>query len=242
MIKQLTGGDPMNTRGNFDKGQTTIIPMMHIFILCNIINEMSQDDDGSRRRIVNQPFVSKFVTAEDKKKAMYKGVKNIFVRDPSVETAIESGAWKLPFMWILLDHWKEYQKIRASNGGKGLLSIPSRIREHTENYFKEQSVVKDWLDGIIEYDPEHWVTDPSKSSWILSEDDLRPLRSPDVIRQCKTIPILRGLLETQMYLGKQTLQQKIKGTVYKRFWKGARLIAFGNSDGSGGLEIDDEDF
>jgi len=123
-----------------------------------------------------------------------------------------------------------------------MLSIPSSIKKHTENYFKEQSVVKDWLDSIIEYDPEHWVTDPSKSSWILSEDDFRPLRSPDVIKQCKTIPILRSLLETQMYLGKQNPQQKIKGTVYKKFWRGVRLITSGFSDGSGGLEIDDDEF
>jgi len=233
LVKNMTGGDQIICRGNYDKGMTSYKPMWHMFCCCNGVPGMSQDDGGARRRIVAQPYESKFVPPEDMER--YEGVKNVHPQNPNVERTIDKGSWRLPMMWILLEHWKEYQKM-IENGES--LILPKKIKTHTDNYFKEQSIVEDWLQSLTETDMST-IKDPSKSGWILTEAELRANKSPEISKAYRTFSQLRQLLENNNHLGKQTEIAKINGIEYKKFWRGHRLI---NSDRIDGSENTIDDF
>jgi len=219
----LAGNDTITCRG-LHKSMISFYPQWHFFGACNQLGALSQDDGGSRRRILLQAFESKFIPQSDMGKAIYQGenglLDNIHAQDTSVDRNIDSGKWRLPMMWLLLEYWQEYQDI-IYNGGdnQGQLTPPDKIQEQTDRYFKDQSVVRDWLDSILEYNPEN----TSGSVWIVTEKELRDRRSGEVRNKHPNMPQLKALLEGHNYLGKQIKSEVINGIEYKKFWKGARL-------------------
>lgn len=94
IIKELTGGEKLTVRGLY-KEPIEFMPMFKVFILCNFLPTVNEEDYAIWRRLRNIQFTSTFVVEPDVKK------NNQFPIDPTLETKIIN--YKSSFMNILID-------------------------------------------------------------------------------------------------------------------------------------------
>ena len=214
VVKNLVGNDMISARGIQAKKATIFKPQYHMAVCLNDIPPMSQDDGGSRRRIVVVPFLSKFVdNPEDPEYAGLK--KGKFKKVHQVDRSLASRDLRLPFMWKLMDYYEKYVK-----AGKKLIQTDS-IKHATDLYFKKQDIVGEWVEFTLERDPD---CTQETSSWILTKKELSANMTPDLKKFCNRVGVLIGQLDKPALLGPMiTTETKIKGKKYKNYWKGWRI-------------------
>jgi putative DNA primase/helicase len=135
VIKAMTGNDIITGRSLY-KNQQEFTPQWHLVVCANKLPPVSSDDGGTRRRFVNIPFESKFVENVQQ----YTHLPNVFQIDYKLKHKLK--LYKMPFMKLLLQFYKLYKE-------QGLPNI-EKIQQHTEDYFKQNDVVANWLDDILE--------------------------------------------------------------------------------------------
>jgi P4 family phage/plasmid primase-like protien len=137
IIKEMTGGESITARGLY-KDPIEFLPMFKVFVLCNFLPLVDEDDYGIWRRLRNIKFTSKFVDEPNPNK------KNEFKIDYTLEDRLHM--YKSSFMFILLEYWKDYQV-------NGIPDI-KEVMQATNEYKKDNDFYQEYIDEFIEVDTE----------------------------------------------------------------------------------------
>ena len=134
-MKQLTGQDPISTRGLF-KDPITFFPQFKITLSCNELPHIPGSDGGTWRRIVALEFDQQFVDNPIGPKQHKK--------DPKLREKLEK--WRSAFMWLLINkYYKEYKSI-----GSLQHKIPLEVKKYTEKYKQDSSPYLEFINEFVE--------------------------------------------------------------------------------------------
>jgi P4 family phage/plasmid primase-like protien len=141
-IKEITGGTSIQLRKAHDDTTYTVQPMFKLFCSFNKMPKLEDTNDGGFiRRFVGIKFPNKFVDNPSKP--------GEFKKDPSLKAVIKTSVeWHQQWFLILLEYFVEYKKNRYQ------LSIPSEIKQNTNNLLNNQDVVKEFVDNNLEYNKD----------------------------------------------------------------------------------------
>lgn len=141
-MKYMTGGDKMQSRKLY-QAQRYWDSQMKLFMLCNKL-PLIADDDGTWRRLIVIPFLSKFYNRADItpkiREAMSKKGSNIFEADQDLETKLPE--WRVAFMNILLGYYEKYQE-------RGLVH-PAIVLKHTNQYKLKSDPILNFFTEVLE--------------------------------------------------------------------------------------------
>lgn len=197
-FKQITGGDKLPVRGLYE-GMTDFKPKFNLVICCNHLPKLPADDDASWRRIQVVPFKSSFVENPDPDDPYQ------FPRDIKLSHRMET--WKQPFMFILLNYYKEFRK----NGSH--LPKCAQVDEATQQYQQQNDVISRFVKEMIIPEKGSRVMITAAYSlykaWIRSAFDDATIKKVD-----------RN--ELKLIINKK-LKQNYQSSGSKRGWTGYRL-------------------
>ena len=138
-MKELTGGDTISTRALY-KDNMEFTPQFTIILLCNILPKIRSDDEGTWRRILVIPFMSRFVDNPDPND-QYQYKKDLYLSD-------KIHSWKEVFMFMLLSYFKLVKK-------EGL-HPPQVVVQASEAYRIQNDIVGEYVtECIIHKDGSH---------------------------------------------------------------------------------------
>nr|QBK93526.1 MAG: D5-like helicase-primase [Pithovirus LCPAC404] len=147
IIKELSGGDSMFTRGLYKDGGS-MTATWQVILICNKVPEVFGADKAIHERMSVVPFLSLFkrkeriLTSEEKE----KHGKNIFDVDPFFDQKIPNLAQA--FIWQCVNDYKAF----VDEG----IESPSIVIKTTRDYWKDSDSYLKFLDeevDIIPYDP-----------------------------------------------------------------------------------------
>jgi P4 family phage/plasmid primase-like protien len=131
-MKELTGGDQISTRGLY-KDQMWFTPQFTLILLCNILPKIRSDDEGTWRRILVVPFMSRFVDNPDPNDP-YQHKKDLRLTE-------KMHTWKEVFMYVLLSYFKLVKK-------EGL-HPPPVVVQASEEYRIQNDIVGEFVSECI---------------------------------------------------------------------------------------------
>ena len=154
VMKELTGGDPIQCRALF-KDSVTFIPQFKLVVCTNCMPEVLSNDDGTWRRLRKVDFVSKFT---DKPYNDINFPKKNYPHQFKVDTKIDEKfkEWGPVFLSMLVD-------IAYRTQGK-VNDVP-RVLAATKEYRKGQ-------DKILEFHDDCFVSEPSRGGYTIRERDV----------------------------------------------------------------------
>lgn len=144
-MKILTGGDEVTARALY-REPVYFKPQCKLFLICNELPEIGEDDDGTWRRIKTVRFVAKFLKSSDMnpklvRKYLREGLpENHHWADKDLSEKIPE--WKEAFMAILIKHYKMYKKEGIKH--------PKEVRKATEEYRKKCDVFQDFIGDYLQ--------------------------------------------------------------------------------------------
>lgn len=138
VIKGLTGNDVVTGRQLY-KSQETFLPQWKLVVCANKLPSVSSDDGGTRRRLRNVPFESKFV--DDPRDPKWVGMCNVFRIDYHLKSKLDK--LRIPFIHKLLEAYHRYIQM-------GELPSCAKIDAHTDAYFKKQNTIYQFLCETLE--------------------------------------------------------------------------------------------
>tara|TARA_B110001452_G_scaffold25490_2_gene20056 strand:+ start:871 stop:3909 length:3039 start_codon:yes stop_codon:yes gene_type:complete len=138
-LKEWTGGDTIQCRELY-KGPIKFKSQAKWFLICNDIPDIPSDDDGTWRRLTVINFPSKFIPRCEMTGRDYE-----FERINNMNEKLEE--LKEPFMWLLLEYYKDFKELMKSSG----LVEPKEIVESTNNERKKNNPIKQFIDDRIIY-------------------------------------------------------------------------------------------
>ena len=150
-MKQLTGGDKVKARG-LHKDPIEFKPQIKIFMCCNVLPQVSDNDEGTWRRIRVVEFIASFVDEPN------PNIRYQYKIDTTLGDKIKvDGPWVEPFIFLVLEYYKKYKK----NG----IKEPAAVKKCTQEYKSESDIFSQFISEKI------ITTDNSSSS---------PLRLADI--------------------------------------------------------------
>lgn len=137
LMKELSGGDRILTRGLF-KDPVEFKPQFTMIMTCNELPEVPSDDGGTWRRIRVIAFSSKFCENPSPNNPLE------FPLDPELLEKFER--WADTFMSMIIHHHSEMDP-------KNIVE-PKIVKDGTEGYKKNNDLIGQYVDEMIEYNPE----------------------------------------------------------------------------------------
>ena len=141
VIKELTGGNKINTRANYSN--VTQISILATFILeCNKKSKIDgRIDESYLRRLDDIPFVSTF-TNDDR--LLNSGLDKVFQANTYYKSDEFRLKFKLTLFNYLLDYMKNYKKETNKLITEGWKS-PQIVLDRTAEYLESSDDVKEWF-------------------------------------------------------------------------------------------------
>ena len=134
-MKQLTGGDKLKAR-KLHKDPIEFKPQIKVFMCCNVLPQVSDNDDGTWRRIRVIEFISSFVDEPN------PNIKHQFKIDTSLGDKIKvDGPWVEPFIYLVLEYYKKYKKFGIKE--------PSAVKKCTQEYKSESDLFSQFISEKI---------------------------------------------------------------------------------------------
>lgn len=200
VIKGMTGNDLITGRQIY-KRQETFIPEWHLVICANTLPPVSSDDGGTKRRVRNIPFESKFVDNPNDPK--WKGCENMYKINYNLKDRLKH--YRLPFMKILLEYYEVYRRT----------GIPKceKVEMHTNQYFKNNSVIDLFISEKIEEDENS----------ILHLTDVSKMRDNNMRNKYRSINDFIQELEERLGPLLETYHDSDNNRTYKKVWVGYRI-------------------
>ena len=134
-MKELTGGDKIQAR-ELNKPPIEFKPQFKLIMTCNDIPDLSNNDDGVKRRVRVVPFEATFKRNPNPQK------KNEFKIDTSIKYKLDK--WAPVFMTILIEYWKIFRE-------RGL-EEPEKVKITTEKYHAESDIYCQFVEDHIQED------------------------------------------------------------------------------------------
>lgn len=128
VIKEWTGGDKISCRALYGE-QFEFKPQFKMIFCCNHLPSLPPDDEGTWRRISVVEFKSRFVDHPDPSNP-YEFKKDCHLTEKLI-------AWREAFMFMLLEHYKVYQK-------SGLRE-PQAVKNATKEYQKTNDIYSEFV-------------------------------------------------------------------------------------------------
>lgn len=169
-MKEITGNDKIQARGLY-KEPFEFTPQFKLLLMCNQLPNIPSNDDGTWRRLRAVPFVSRFVKGDDVDIKL-----NRYPIDKQLKKKLPY--WIIPFMCILLEEWREYDK----NG----IHIPEAVTDKTREYRNSNDVIGKWINeccmpsdnikqGVNEYAPTEFDNLYAEfSEWCSNNEEDKP--------------------------------------------------------------------
>ena len=111
-------------------------PQIKVVMCCNVLPSVSDNDDGTWRRIRVVEFISSFVDEPNPK------IKHQFKIDITLGDKIKSdGPWVEPFIFLALEYYKKYKK----HG----IREPAAVKKYTEEYKSESDLFTQFINEKI---------------------------------------------------------------------------------------------
>lgn len=156
-MKELTGGDAIETRGLY-KDPFTFKPQFRIILICNNQPTISGLDNGTWRRIKVVEYSSVFGS-------VYQPKNKKFYIDQNVKKMITNKIWCQGFIWLLLT--KYYPKFMT----EGLKETPTMLRNQSEYKYRCDDFIEFLESTYIIIRPEYITeTEPFYVSGIPKEE------------------------------------------------------------------------
>ena len=141
IIKEWTGGDKVIARGLYmDPIEFKIV--FKLVLCCNHLPKITDDDDGTWRRIRVVPFNSRFVDTPDPRR------RTEFKRDMHLSEKLP--LWRHAFMHMLISYYKRYQV-------EGIKEPPI-VMSATEEYQRATDVFLSFMNECLEEDENSKLT------------------------------------------------------------------------------------
>lgn len=118
LMKSLTGGDEVSCRALY-KNPISFVPQFKPVVACNVLPNITANDNGCWRRVRVVGFESEFVDFPDPNNPLQ------FPKDKQLSNNIKT--WGPAFMYLLLAHW--YPKYKKN----GIVE-PEKVTINTNNY------------------------------------------------------------------------------------------------------------
>jgi P4 family phage/plasmid primase-like protien len=136
-LKNWSGGDKLQARGLYEKKMVEFYPLFTIFINCNDKPELSNTDDGIRRRVrvVNYPF--QFKEQKDLNKNPKYRLINVNLSD-----IITNPLFIQNFILLLISHAEANKNL--------LIEAPKSILEESNKYVDENNPLYEWFNETLE--------------------------------------------------------------------------------------------
>lgn len=131
-LKNYSGGDKIQARGLYDKKMIEFYPQFTIFINCNDLPELSNVDDGIKRRVRNVHFPFQFKEQKELNNNVNFRLININLADELTKTDFIQN-----FIILLL----EYSKLNKNK----LISTPESVLENSNKYCDENNILYNWF-------------------------------------------------------------------------------------------------
>ena len=101
---------------NYIKGPIKFKSQAKWFLICNDIPDVPSDDDGTWRRLTVINFPSKFIPRSEMTGRDFE-----YERINNMNDKLEE--LKEPFIWLLLEYFKEFKELMKSTGLMNLLKL-----------------------------------------------------------------------------------------------------------------------
>jgi P4 family phage/plasmid primase-like protien len=195
IIKDWTGGDRITCRPLYGE-PFDFKPQFKMVFCCNHLPSLPPDDQGTWRRISVIEFRSRFVDKPDPNNK-YEFKKDLYLAD-------KLFAWKEAFMYILLEHYKDYKK----HG----LHEPQAVKDATREYQRNNDVYNDFVTDCL-------IKDDKSSAKL--EDTFRVFKDWWKENRCDKSPSRKDMkVSIEKKIGKY--QSSAKGG-----WCGYKLVSAG---------------
>jgi hypothetical protein len=139
IIKRLTGGDSFFARNcGADGGE--VDSQFKTILVCNNLPALDPSDKALKNRVLNFPFISRWVydapttEAEQMKKRLFK-------RDDFFEDKMDD--YVNAFLWLIVNVYYEKYILEG-------LNKPKEVEEATRNYWSEFDIYKNFMDDYME--------------------------------------------------------------------------------------------
>lgn len=140
VMKELTGGDPIQYRMLYSNKIHTFKPMFKISIMCNDAPQIEGNDEGIKRRIRKIDYISKFVDATE-----VDAARHMYEKDPNfLEEFKRNESLKMEFVRYILEHYDHNYKFE----------MPDVIRESSRQYLEDNNSVLGFVREFIKRDPD----------------------------------------------------------------------------------------
>ena len=139
VVKTLTGNDVQTGRELYEKQSKPFLPTWKIVVSANKLPPVSADDGGTRRRLADIPFESKFMRSrEDMEEALAAGEKHVHLIDFTLKTRINNDiSLRQAYFHMLARVFPLWRRSK--------LPKCAAVEAHTNDYLNNQDVVKLWL-------------------------------------------------------------------------------------------------
>lgn len=155
IVKELTGGDPIQCRALF-KDSVTFIPQFKLVVCTNCMFDVKSNDDGTWRRLRKVDFLSKFTEKPyNDPKFPIKDYKHQFKIDKKLDEKFKQWA---PVMLSMLTE--------IAFKTQGRVNDVDMVMESTQKYRSEQDIILEFHNSVIE-------PTPSKNGYGVKTRDLQ---------------------------------------------------------------------
>jgi P4 family phage/plasmid primase-like protien len=160
IVKELTGGDPLQCRALF-KDSVTFIPQFKLVVCTNCMFDVKSNDDGTWRRLRKVDFLSKFTDKPYKDpKFPIEDYKYQFKIDQKLDEKFKSWA---PVMLSML--------VEVAFETQGRVSDVEMVMESTQKYRQDQDIILEFHNAMINPTPsKHGHTVKSRDLMVKFND------------------------------------------------------------------------
>ena len=136
LLKRLSGNDVISTRKLF-KDQFEFVPQLTMFFQFNGAPNLSQMDDGFKRRFKLIDFKTTFKSNPD--------LNNKFeqIKDSTLKTKLkEDVRYRQQYMLILIEYYNKYIK----NNNTGDIPLPDVVKKTTKTFIYDNDIIQQFFD------------------------------------------------------------------------------------------------
>jgi len=135
LLKRLSGNDMISTRKLF-KDQFEFLPQLTMFFQFNGAPNLSQVDDGIKRRFKLVDFKTSFKSNPDPNNKFEE------LKDSNLKNKLKDVKYRQQYMIILIEYYNKYIK----NDDTGDIPLPDIVRETTKTFIYDNDIIQQYFD------------------------------------------------------------------------------------------------
>lgn len=135
LLKRLSGNDMISTRKLF-KDQFEFLPQLTMFFQFNGAPNLSQVDDGFKRRFKLIDFKTSFKSNPDPNNKFEE------LKDSRLKSKLKDVKYRQQYMLILIEYYNKYIK----NNDTGDIPLPDIVKQTTKTFIYDNDIIQQFFD------------------------------------------------------------------------------------------------